>query len=164
MYVDHDPSFSSAQGICDTLNEQGFGARVEHDHAMVSAQTSSFVVSIFTVNDIDDHSVERLTIFLSSLPKEKIERFELNNTSNQLMVIHNPLFVTAVDLVAEVAAKAEVATILKVDGDEGKLWEFTEVDEDEALPTAGSHFLRPTVVLSGIFWIISMLSYIGGKW
>jgi hypothetical protein len=24
--------------------------------------------------------------------------------------------------------------------------------------------LRPTVVLSGVFWIISMLSLIGGNW
>jgi len=81
------------------------------------------------------------------------------------MVIHNPLFLTASDLVAKVEAKTGVVVVLKVDGGEGKLWDFAEIDEEQAtVANVESGLLHPTVVLSGTFWIISMLSYIGGKW
>jgi len=68
VYVDHDPSVSSAKKISDTLNEEGFGAHVLQDHAVFSTPTSAFVISMFSVSPIDNDSVERLRIFLSSPP------------------------------------------------------------------------------------------------
>jgi hypothetical protein len=151
---------TTAQDICDSLNEQGFGASVEHDHAITAGVASSFVVSILSV---DKFSVQKLNSFLSSLPKEHVERFEINEASNQLMIIHNPLFVTASDLATEVSIKTGTSATVKVDGDDGKEWEFTEF-EQIAPSTTQRHMLRPSVALSGLFWIISMLSYIGSNW
>jgi hypothetical protein len=163
--VDHCSSIVSAQGICDKLNEQGFGASIELDHAALVGEMSSFVVSIFSVNSTDAGSIEELKGFLASLPTQQIERFEFNDKSNQLTVIHNPLFVTATDLAAAIETKTCIATVVKVDGDEGKVWEFFEqIGQEEASTSTKSQYLRPTVMLSGIFWIVSMLSYISGNW
>jgi hypothetical protein len=48
-------------------------------------------------------------------------------------VIHNPLLVAASDLVADIATKTVATTVLKVDGDEGKVWEFVEIGEEEII-------------------------------
>jgi hypothetical protein len=146
------------------LNEQGFGACVEHDHAMVAGEISSFVVSIFSVASVETRSVEELDSFLKSLPEEQIQRFEFNGVSRQLTVIHNPLVVSASDLATEIAIKTGTTAILKVDGDVGKVWDFVDVVEEETNPKKESQNLRPTVIVSGVFWIVSMLSYIGGNW
>jgi hypothetical protein len=164
VYVDHYASVASAQFICDKLNEQGFSTCVEHDHAIFAGEMSCFVVSIFSVSSDDAQSLEEIESFITSLPREQIERYEFNSLSNQLTVIHNPLLVTASDLATDIATKTGAKPILKLDGDEGKVWEFVEMGEEETILDTESLNLRPTVMLSGIFWIVSMLSYIGGNW
>lgn len=164
VYVDHDSKIASAQHICSLLNEQSFGASVEHDHALYAEETSSFVVSIFTISRSDASFVAKLKRFLVSLPEQQVERYELNSTSNELMVIHNPLFVTAMDLADNISSKAGLSATVKVDGDDGKEWEFDKYEHDIAPETFEATWVRPTVALSGVFWIISMLSYVGGNW
>ena len=50
-----------------------------------------------------------------------------------------------------------------MDGAANTKWEFPEVVEDE-VEVEPVKYPRPTVVLSGIFWVVSMLSFIGGNW
>jgi Cd2+/Zn2+-exporting ATPase len=52
---------------------------------------------------------------------------------------------------------------VEVDGAANTKWEFPEVVEDE-VEVEPVKYPRPTVVLSGIFWVVSMLSFIGGNW
>ncbi|KAG7346359.1 heavy metal translocating P-type ATPase [Nitzschia inconspicua] len=164
VYVDHDTTAIKADDICDLLNEENFGARVEHDHAIFTDETSAFVVSIFSMSSSHPPPTVKLNHFLESFPKERIERFELNVPLNELMVIHNPLFVTAPNLAAEIVAKTGVSISVKVDGDDGKEWIFSEYNNKAPTTKTESNRLRPTVALSGIFWILCMLSYVGGKW
>jgi hypothetical protein len=106
-----------------------------------------------------------LTSYLETIPKEKIERFDIDVTSKQLIVIHNPLLFSAQNILSEILEKTGITTNIVVDGNEGMIWEFPEVKEENAvIEDSQTCWMRPTVILSGIFWIISMLSFIGGNW
>lgn len=167
VYVDHELSIVSAQAICDALNEDAFGARIEHDAATETGAASSFVTSILTFHatENDAPSKETLADFLKTVDPSQMEIFLVDLPSQKITVVHNPLLISAQDIVTALSEKTGLQAKIERDGKESQIWEFPEVgeEEDEVMeqPTAG---LRPTVVLSGIFWAVSMLSYIGGNW
>jgi copper chaperone CopZ len=163
VYIDHDCSIVTIQRICDALNEESFGARVEHDHSQHTGALSSFVVSNFSIMSSTPTCIVDLTSYLETIPKEKIERFDLY--AKQLTVVHNPLLYSAQKISSEILEKTGITTNIVVDGNEGMIWEFPEVKEENAIiEQEQSCWMRPTVILSGIFWIISMLSFIDGNW
>jgi hypothetical protein len=154
----------SAQNICKALNEESFGARVEHDHSQFTGAMSAFVVSNFSIDALNTGLGGKLELFLDSLPKEHIQRYETNRSAGQLTIIHNPLFVTAQELADDLTKKTGAKTIVKLDGSEGKVWEFPSPEEEKSTKENESCCMEPVVALSGLFWILSMFSYIGGNW
>ncbi|KAL3916555.1 MAG: hypothetical protein SGILL_005125 [Bacillariaceae sp.] len=154
-----------AQDVCDALNEEGFGAHVEHDHSQFTGAMSAFVVSNFSIDTSNTALSAKIASYLETIPKEHVQRFDTHVAVSQLTIIHNPLFVTAHQLSEDISEKTGILTKVKLDGNEGKVWEFPEHEEEESKAQATkSCCMAPTVILSGVFWIISMFSYVGGNW
>jgi hypothetical protein len=162
--VDHDSSKTSAQDICNALNEEGFGADVEHDHSQFTGAMSAFVVSNFSIDSSGVTSGKKIQSYLETIPKEQIQRFDINLASGQLTIIHNALFIMAHQLAQDVTEKTGIITEVKLDGNEEKVWEFPEPEEEGISKETKSGCMEPTVILSGMFWVLSMFSYIGGNW
>lgn len=164
--MQHDSSVITAQDICDALNREGFGATLEHDAALEIFSPSSFVTSILAPESSgnDSPSTEILTDFLQSLDTKQVETFHVDVHSKTITVIHNPLVISAETIVLSLYEKIGFQARVAVDGADHQIWEFPdEVEPEEAITEQTAH-LKPTVILSGLFWIISMLSFIGGNW
>jgi hypothetical protein len=163
--VEHDTSIVSAQAICDALNKDHFGARIEHDAGTETVSVSAFVTSVLSYDAPDNESptTETLTDFLKTLDASQIETFLVDVPSQKITVVHNPLLLSASDIVSTLAEKTGLEAKISRDGAEHQIWDFPDIVEEEVIEEPTSH-LRPTVVLSGVFWIISMLSLIGGNW
>mmetsp|Transcript_12962 Transcript_12962/g.18104 ORF Transcript_12962/g.18104 Transcript_12962/m.18104 type:complete len:1240 (-) Transcript_12962:140-3859(-) len=129
----------------------------------------------------------------------KMESYEIDSTNGLIHIVHNPHFLTAIqiqqDLInvsSKISSKAssgcaccdndttttprsrsrssgetigitsEVTII--VDGVDTMKWVVPDLKEDfiqDDMSLSGPH---PYVILSGIFWVVSMLSFIGGNW
>jgi hypothetical protein len=78
--------------------------------------------------------------------------------------VHNPHILSAETIVKKLAKDTGIKAIIIVNGAQSANWEFPEVLEEEE--TTEKHVLPPSVptILSGVFWVISMLSFIGGTW
>ena len=167
VYVDHDYNTVSAQDICDALNEEAFGARVDHDAATAIRTASAFATSTFSfeTNGNEVPTRETLTDLLKTYDKAHVETFVVDVPSKRITICHNPLLLSAQALADDLADKVDIAAKVETDGEEMKIWDFPDIEEGEVVveePMTAR--LRPTVVLSGVFWIISMLSFIGGNW
>lgn len=165
MYVDHDSSVVSAQEICEALNLERFGARVEHDAGTEAASASAFLTSIlaFEASESEAPTTERLTDFLNTIEPSQMETFLVDIPFKKITVVHNPLLLSAREIVDALLEKTGLQTTIVRDGADHKNWEFPEAVEEEAIEEENGR-PRPTVIASGVFWIISMLSFIGGDW
>ena len=101
----------------------------------------------------------------------------LDENKQQLTVLHNLLLLSANDLLEALQEKSPNGLQWQIskNGTDKKRWafpNFTPVDEQQALDeevmakkfTWSNKWPRPAVVLSGIFWVASMLSFIGENW
>jgi Cd2+/Zn2+-exporting ATPase len=81
-----------------------------------------------------------------------------------LIVEHNPYYITA-DSIANALDSYGYEVGKEVDGGADGLWALAtlQADTDDTVEIHKST-VRPTVILSGVFWIVSMLSLIGGNW
>ena len=116
-----------------------------------------------------------LTEFLGTYPRTQIQDFNIIETNikdksqSLLDVIHNPFFVTAERLADDIMHKTGINVEISLDGSTTKVWDFTsavEVDSNTSNgdPTPTSSITsRPQLVISGVFWAISMLSLFGEK-
>jgi hypothetical protein len=175
VYVEHDTSAISAQAICDALNDEQFGANVEFDAATSIVSTSAFVTSIFTIqdnaNNVDDNDkdskVKSLKEYLATIESTLIEGFVVDEAAKKLTVIHNILLLSSAQIASDVKEKTKVRLLLVRDGAEHQVWDFqpteSSPENEDEIQEATAH-LRPSVAISGILWIVSMLSYIGGNW
>lgn len=170
VYVDHELAVVSAQTICDALNEQQFGAEVRFDAATsATSARSTFVQSTLTWNgegDGVDPDTEVLTNFLRGFDATQMESFFVDVPARRINVAHNPFSLTAQTVAQILEQETGLVATVEVDGADPEHWKFpTIVDqidgmEEDETPT----YPKPTVILSGIFWIVSMLHYIGGNW
>lgn len=100
----------------------------------------------------------------------KMESYEIDSTNGIIHIVHNPHFLTVQqvrdDLIKasgrEGSAIASSITILS-DGVDTMNWVVPDMKEEVA-PEEMTSGPNPFVVLSGIFWVVSMLSFIGGNW
>lgn len=168
VYVDHDCRKVSADAICNALNAENFGACVEHDAAMELKITSSFSTSIFSFEAQDQQSLstENLTDFLKTFENSHVETFFVDIPSNRITVVHNTLLLPAQDIAAALSEKIGIQVRIERDGKDLKVWEFPDAPEGDGVMVEEpmNTLPRPTVVLSGVFWVVSMLSFIGGNW
>jgi copper chaperone CopZ len=166
VQVDHIFGSVSAQQLVDALNQQGFGATLKFDAASVLLQPQSvFVRSTFTF-DTQDPDTKALTQLLKSYDRTQVETFVVDVPSKSMDVFHNPFCLSVQDIAAALFDRVGILATVSMDGAGISSWNLPEYKEaeDAALEADTPTYPRPTVVLCGICWIVSMLSYIGSNW
>jgi copper chaperone CopZ len=169
VYVDHSTNDISADKINDALNDVDLGSTVKYDcYKDAGGFLSSFVMSKFSIlPSSSDSSAADSKSYLKTFDKDQVEGYQLDKKAKTITIIHNPLLISAEDLKKSLLEKTGLKTNIEEDGNEGKIWEFPQTtDEEESKSTDGNtaSSIRPSVVICGVFWIISMLSYVGGTW
>jgi hypothetical protein len=165
----------SAGAICDALNSEGFNAHVESDAGQKTGSMSAFVTSVISLedetNNPDDEArvvpptMEDLTAALNSLDKAYLQTFEVDciASTTSITILHNPFFLSAESVLELLQEKMGLGGQLVLDGAAQKDWNAPIVVEEEAVGESRAG-IRPTVILSGMLWMISMLCYLGGNW
>jgi copper chaperone CopZ len=172
VYVDHDTSFVSALDICEALNQEGFGAQIRHDFSAAAASARSmFVKSTLTFEHeagTADPDTQALTVFLRTFDASQLESFVVDVPAKTITVVHNPLGLSAQTIADQLFEPVGISATVLSDGADTKMWDIPTLDEDASIDGMGGDepmtYPSPAVTLSGIFWIISMLSFIGGNW
>jgi hypothetical protein len=172
--VDHETRFVSAQDLCDALNQVAFEATVKKDagkNATVGG-APTFVTSTFKVANTDDNDIntENIKRLLSSFESYKMESYAIDESSKDITVVHNPLPLPLETITAYLEEHTGLKTTISVNGADDITWNFPtleqravgkkqeeEVEEGEATPSP-----KTTVILSGIFWIVSMVALLVG--
>ena len=191
VYVDHATDTVTAQQICDLLNADSFGALIRLDAATVQPRGSAFVQSQLSLlmmrnapadgdnNNNDDAAVdytETLTTFLQTfVDASQVETFVVDLPGQRITVTHNPFCLSAPKIAALVSERTPLEATVTLDGADPAHWDYPQtlqtnalVEDADAAAMAnserGATYPRPTVVVSGLLWVVSMLSWIGGNW
>lgn len=177
MYVDHDFDIISADDIAHSLDNEGFESTVIKNAAtadqMAGIPSDVFVKSTFDLTDAlhasgdADRGRTRKVIqaCLDHKCKEKqVENISLGLQDNILALEHNPYYLTAASIVDILARQLQGVKVVSDGGADG-MWALPSIKGNaEEYIEQQSSTVRWPVVLSGVFWIISMLSFIGGNW
>jgi copper chaperone CopZ len=171
VYVDHSTNDISADKINDALNDVDLGSTVKYDcYKDAGGFLSSFVMSKFSIlpSSLESSAADSKS-YLKTFDKDQVEGYQLDKKAKTITIIHNPLLITADDLKKSLLEKTGLKTNIEEDGNEGKIWEFPKTTNEEQDKStndnaSSSTSIRPSVVICGVFWIISMLSNIGGTW
>lgn len=181
VYVSHQSECISAKEIATMLNRRGMGAEVRVDAgASLTNQhrQSLFVVSKFKLGTgsstvtVDDY---RIDLLLKAYDETKVESFAFNVRDKILIVVHNPWTIEAKEILHALEDVADNQPVeILVDGSDQNRSSLdyaalsaspsTAKEEPSSSTSHRSQWPRPAVVLSGLFWIISMLSYVGDAW
>lgn len=134
---------------------------------------SAFVTSIISVDDenntrdggdIVPPRMDELTAALSLLDKAYLKKFVVDGIpSTTITILHNPFFLSAESVLEMLQEKTGIGGRLVLDGAAQQVWNAPMHVEEEAIDEHKAS-IRPTVILSGVFWMISMLSFLGGNW
>ena len=125
---------------------------------------STFVRSTISVTT-GFPSTEVLKAFMSSYSGREIESFIADTTEKKIHVVHNPLVLPIDDIVAALEDHdGSLEVTVEINGAKNIDWEFPPLEEEEDTREEVQSLPKPTIMLSGLFWIVSMLSYIGGDW
>ena len=179
-YVDHDPSTISAGDIVNILNQSKFGAHIKKDcqeevtKLLSGIPTDVIVVSKFHIKyetRMAEKTDKAMTLdviesFLwKKFPKQGyIASILIDNSSYTIVIDHNPYYLTAKSI-ADALDGYGYEVDIECDGGADGLWAMATMQSDvEDVIEHHKSTIRPTVILSGVFWIVSMLSLIGGKW
>jgi len=167
VYVDHSAIVISTAEIADSLKSGGFDAVVKYDCFKDSGGfLSSFVMSKFSIESPSPTMVEDLKNYLKTIDADQIEGYQFETKAMAITIIHNPLLISAMKLSESMLIATKIKTIVEEDGNEGKVWDFPEStyeDDSGDDHSEDSNELRPTVAISGAFWILSMFSEFGGS-
>jgi copper chaperone CopZ len=170
LYVNHDVDRIGAADICDVLNKEMFGAQIEHDGALESNVVSSFVTSILALEGSDTPPADNDTLvdFFATYDSTVVQNAVVDVHGKRITVTHNALLMPADDIVKALSETLGIDGSVLRDGKESLVWEFPDAFDEEPkedIAKESSHAgLRPTVIISGLLWLISMLSFIGGNW
>ncbi|KAL7517971.1 hypothetical protein ACHAWX_002839 [Stephanocyclus meneghinianus] len=180
VYVDHDTNTISADDIARILNQQRFGARVKRDCALETAAPSAIptditVLSKFAVvGDVSPANAddrEKLREMMERCLRNRfskegeINKITLDASNEILLVEHNPYFLTAANIADALNSDGFDRVVVELDGGADGLWALPSMESNkEDVIDHQRSTVRLTVVLSGVFWIVSMLSLIGGNW
>jgi len=177
VYVDHDVDIISASAIADALSKQGFGAVVKEDAAtllnqLVGIPTDVFVKSSFDLTDVFNNTDEVDRGEMSGLiqacldmrfTEKQVKNVTVNDRERNLSLEHNPYYITAHGIVDMLDSHKYNVKIVSDGGADG-LWALKSTENTEGTIQHQHSTVRCSVVLSGVFWIISMFSFIGGSW
>jgi len=167
VYVDHDTAIVSAQALCDALNDAAFGATLRKDAGAMKGAVPAYVNSTFKI-DAAPVDISELKEIMQTYKPSELETYSVVKDTGIVTVKHNPLLLPLPEILAKLAAeKVGYATIIKNGADDVEYdFDFpTQQSLGQDVNNGNAHnWPKPTVVLSGIFWIISLLSMIGGDW
>ena len=179
VFVNHETSAISAAEIMGKLNRRGLGAELQVDAAECVGQhrQSLFVVSKFKLG-VDDKTntidKDRLDLLLKSYDGTQVESYFFEERAGLFTVIHNPWTIDTSELLSALkndTTIAHVDVIVNGSDQNREPLDFESLaaiksvrKEDTSSTSRDSRWPRPTVVVSGILWIVSMLSFIGEKW
>ena len=169
VYVDHDMLLVSGEDIAKALNDEDFGATVKKDASKildtrVPHQSTKFVESTFVVKhfnaNLDFSIVEDV---LSKFSNKQVRSYLIHPTWGTIKIDHNPEFLTASDLKIYMERTGLSAEMI-IDGKQDGLWTIPLNDSvDEKIETYSAK-VNPMILLCGLLWIISMLSFFGEDW
>lgn len=169
VYADHNVDICSATGIEEALNKEGFGAHIKKDAGralavMSGLPTTTFVETVLRVEkDLTGSDILALYDIMKKLPEGHFRKQSIYTKSHQLRLEHNPYFITATHI-AEIFTKEGFEASVVQDGAADGTWALGLVEGSNETIEKHRSKVKPFVALSGICWVISMLSYIGGKW
>ncbi|CAB9504971.1 Putative inactive cadmium/zinc-transporting ATPase HMA3 [Seminavis robusta] len=166
VYVDHDTNTVSAQALCDALNDATFGATLKKDAGKASkGGTASFVRSTLKI-ETDTSDVEMVEEALKTFKSSELESFVVDGKGKAITLSHNPLVLPLESVVSHLKKEAGFVTSISFNGEDDIVWDFPsyeDVTSNQEVDSGDEDKLpKPTVILSGIFWILSMFSNIGG--
>lgn len=169
VYVDHDVDVVSAAEVAKALNDDGFGAHVKKDAGHQISISSglpktSFVESKLSVANLQSEgNMGTIASVLDKFPEGEIREHSLDMSKN-VKVEHNPYFLTASGIV-EALRKSGLDVKIVIDGAADGTWALGLMEENKE-EEIDHHKAKvsPYVILSGVCWVISMLSYVGGNW
>jgi len=173
VYVDHDTSVVSAQVICDYLNRDGFGASITRDAAVevAAAAASNFVTSVVTfLSSIDDSGLASIDATLSYYEYSQMKSYHIDPESKKITFMHNPYTLSIDTVVKKVQVEKGITMVVETDGFETLKMEKNgsiigdEDGSDNSNEVGEGNRPSTATILSGIFWILSMFSYAGGRW
>eukprot|EP00566_Odontella_aurita_P003386 CAMPEP_0113583338 /NCGR_PEP_ID=MMETSP0015_2-20120614/32457_1 /TAXON_ID=2838 /ORGANISM="Odontella" /LENGTH=1507 /DNA_ID=CAMNT_0000488195 /DNA_START=371 /DNA_END=4894 /DNA_ORIENTATION=- /assembly_acc=CAM_ASM_000160 len=170
VYVDHDIDVVSAADVAKALNDERFGAHVkkdaEHHLAIMSGiSTTSFVESVVSIASMyTEEQAAAVADILKKFPDGHIRTHSAVIPNKTVTVDHNPYFLTATGIV-ESLSEGGFETAIVTDGAADGKWALGIIDDDvEEEIDHHKARVNPYVVMSGVCWVISMLSYVGGNW
>lgn len=169
LYVDHDVKQIEASAIRDELNRERFGARIEHDGALDTAAISSIVTSVLSIeNPLTKEDGDAIVDFLSSFGPREIKSSVVDD--QRITIVHNTLLLPATKISSRISEALNLIVVILRDGKDALEWDFSDIAESDLLdkekeitPTEPA-FPRVAVIISGILWVVSMLSHIGSRW
>jgi len=173
--VQHNPNNISSNGLQDALNAFGFGARVKVDGAeqlytTTAIPTNVFVDSILLLSSSSTNASEKKVqdALYGYILKGWVQHIEVYDTTTTCKITHNPYYVSASKLCESIIMEDGRATTIVHDGAADGKWALPVVvrgkehEHDDEEEEKGA--VRPAVALSGFFWILSILSILGGNW
>ena len=168
VYVDHKISVITARDIGDALCAEGFVAEIRFDGATsATSARATFVQSTLTLEPDMEPDTELLTSFMHGFDSSQMQSFFMDVPSRKITVLHNPFGLTAQSVVELLQKETGLVATVAVDGADPDHWKLPKLVDDsmEGINEEESFtYPKPTVMLSGICWIVSMLSYVGGNW
>jgi Cd2+/Zn2+-exporting ATPase len=187
-FIDHDPTLISATVLVSALNAEKFTATIltdgggsitEASSSLLTSQStpldelpmSRFVESTFRIPGLITDNKTISQQLRQNFLRGQVQAFHLHPPSRTLKVEHDPDLLTAtrilnvlvhglkddswgkIDIIHDGAA--EGLTLPEMINESRDV-----IDETERQCCCGLKF---TIILSGLFWILSLLSYIGGS-
>ena len=139
---------------------------MEHDAATSTNNSSStYVSSKLTFESLGEGSQTMIALnnILQSFDIAHLKFHSVSVPTKTVTVEHNPFFLSAATILQSLSEEAGLRGEVALDGAENMSWDPPKAPKEEAQEESEST-LRPTVIVSGLFWIISMLSFIGENW
>lgn len=167
VYVEHEFDLIAAKDIKAALDQERFFSKVEKDAQAEALSTTEFMSKyvestfLITTSLLEQKDAERIKdVLREHYSKEKLSHSQVHVPSKTIKIDHNPKLVLAGDLTKFLQDSVGLDLSLIADGFKEGIW---SAGEDEMLDEEQAHLQWP-VILSGIFWIVSMLHFIGGNW
>lgn len=187
VYVDHNVDVISAETISVALTNGGFGSEIRFDAATTkkdkqSLESDPFLVQsvlsfVFAENGMDmlTELQEACSMLQHLVNQGRLFSFDLDKSKKTFTIVHNPFVTTAqfvADYLKDTTFAFHVVDVI-IDGSDPTYWRFpidpiTENGKDDGTQRNNESgntavYPRPAVILSGVFWIVSMISLAGPK-
>jgi Cd2+/Zn2+-exporting ATPase len=166
VYVHHEFSLISASGIKDALDSEKFDCKILNDAGdafqLKGTVMSKYVESTFLIESVfEAKEAQKLKQMLSArFAKDQLSHSDTHVPSKTIKIDHNPQSVSA-SLLKEFLTESDFACSIVADGYAEGIWSAGEDEVEEHKVK-----LQWNVILSGVFWIVSMLHFIDvdGNW